>query len=235
MPMPLWSPSPDSPLASLALLWIRLKHTVATVRTTQIHQAAHMPTHTPEHRQIQNNPAIKSGESGDHHLRLISIWQADRPVTVHQTTAVTCYNYFGTIFKSLRTNIEWPMQSSVTECKRQAHFDEKEYHSLRWRPVAIGTQRISFILQLEEETLEKEKAVPKLSVLHILPITSPALLEELICSFYSPQWQDRWLSRIPITWVMTTHYHCFTRTFCPVSEAMLDGAMVHTIYTANHF
>lgn len=120
-----------------------------------------MPIHHTEHRQIQNNPGIESEESADHHLRLISIRQADQPVTAHLTTAVTCCHYFENIFKSLRTYTDWPMQSSMTEFKRQIPCiltrNTTLYTEQQW-PLA-PTQQSSLILQLEEETLDKEKSL----------------------------------------------------------------------------
>ena len=150
MPRPPWSPSPDGPPAP----WLcpesaRLNHTVTRASTTQIHQAAHKPTHTPEHGQIQNNPVIKSGESGNHHPKTTGTRQADQSATVCPTTAVICYSDFRIIFKPLRTIIEWPRQCYLL-CRAQGmspcYFDDKKYHSSHWRPGAIGTQQRSLIL-----------------------------------------------------------------------------------------
>lgn len=80
----------------------------------------HTSQHTPQSvGQIQNNPVVKSGESGNPHLRITSVRQTDRPATVCLTTAVICYSYFGIIFKSQRTVFGWPTRPSVrnTRCE----------------------------------------------------------------------------------------------------------------------
>lgn len=125
-------------------------------------------THANTHTRAQTNPknsVIKSRESGNHHLRLTCIWQANQPVTVHLTALSPAIRILDD-FKSLRTNIKWPIQSSVIEWKRQAHVilmtRNTTLHTEEQWLLALNKSHSSVSSRKTHWT--KEKVVPRLSL-----------------------------------------------------------------------
>lgn len=131
------------------------------------HSDSSASTYANTHTRAQTNPknsVIKSGESGNHHLRFTCTWQANQPVTVHPTALSPAIMILDD-FKSLRTNIRWPIQSSVIEWKRQVRVilmtrNTTLHPEEQWLLALKSHSSVS----LRKTHWTKEKVVPRLSL-----------------------------------------------------------------------